>query len=85
MLPHEENELICRTGPGTPMGELFRRFWLPIALAEELPGPDCDLSRCRFSANISSCAGIPRGALAWWMLIAPIVARPDSGHLHSCR
>jgi phenylpropionate dioxygenase-like ring-hydroxylating dioxygenase large terminal subunit len=23
------------------MGELFRRFWLPVALAEELPGPDC--------------------------------------------
>src|SRR5215470_18247351 len=42
MLSHEENELICRTGPGTPMGELFRRFWLPIALAEELPGPDGD-------------------------------------------
>jgi nitrite reductase/ring-hydroxylating ferredoxin subunit len=23
------------------MGELFRRFWIPIALSEELPGPDC--------------------------------------------
>ncbi len=23
------------------MGELFRRFWLPVALAEELPGADC--------------------------------------------
>jgi phthalate 4,5-dioxygenase oxygenase subunit len=23
------------------MGELFRRFWLPVALSEELPGPDC--------------------------------------------
>jgi|SwirhirootsSR3_FD_contig_81_424225_length_1571_multi_3_in_0_out_0_2 phthalate 4,5-dioxygenase oxygenase subunit len=42
MLSHEENELICRTGTGTPMGELFRRFWLPVALAEEIPGPDCD-------------------------------------------
>ena len=42
MLSREENELICRTGPGTPMGELFRRFWLPVALAEEIPGPDCD-------------------------------------------
>jgi hypothetical protein len=34
MLSREENELICRTGPGTPMGELFRRFWLPVALAD---------------------------------------------------
>src|SRR6266478_5523713 len=42
MLSHEENEFICRTGPDTPMGELFRRFWLPVALAEEIPGPDCD-------------------------------------------
>jgi len=42
MLSHEENELICRTGPGTSMGELFRRFWLPVALAEEMPGPDGD-------------------------------------------
>jgi len=23
------------------MGELFRRFWLPVALAQELPGADC--------------------------------------------
>src|SRR5262249_38961506 len=42
MLSREENELICRTDPDTPMGELFRRFWLPVALAEEIPGPDCE-------------------------------------------
>ena len=36
----EENELLTRTGPGTPMGEVFRRFWLPIMLAEEIPTPD---------------------------------------------
>jgi phenylpropionate dioxygenase-like ring-hydroxylating dioxygenase large terminal subunit len=41
MLSKEDNELVTNTDPGTPMGELFRRFWLPIALAEELPGPDC--------------------------------------------
>jgi phenylpropionate dioxygenase-like ring-hydroxylating dioxygenase large terminal subunit len=37
----EQNELLTRTGPGTPMGELFRRYWLPALLASELPGPDC--------------------------------------------
>lgn len=36
MLTREENELICRTGPGTPMGELLRRFWMPAALSDEL-------------------------------------------------
>jgi phthalate 4,5-dioxygenase oxygenase subunit len=41
MLSKAENELITNTNPGTPMGEYFRRFWLPVALSEELPGPDC--------------------------------------------
>jgi len=41
MLSKEENELLTRTGPGTPMGNLFRRFWIPALLSEELPGPDC--------------------------------------------
>ena len=41
MLSKEDNELVTNTNPGTPMGELFRRFWLPAALAEELPGVDC--------------------------------------------
>ncbi len=40
MLTKEENDLITLTGPGTPMGELFRRFWLPVLLAEEVPSPD---------------------------------------------
>jgi len=42
VLPHEENDLLTKTGPETPMGDLYRRFWLPVMLAEELPTPDCD-------------------------------------------
>ena len=34
MLSREDNELYTRVGPGTPMGELFRRFWLPALLVE---------------------------------------------------
>jgi len=41
MLTREDNELITNVNAGAPMGELFRRFWLPVALAEELPGADC--------------------------------------------
>ena len=41
MLSKEDNELVTTIDKGTPMGELFRRFWLPVALASELPGPDC--------------------------------------------
>lgn len=40
MLTREDNELLTRVGPGTPMGEWFRRFWLPALLSEELPRPD---------------------------------------------
>jgi nitrite reductase/ring-hydroxylating ferredoxin subunit len=47
MLSREENELLTRTGPGTSMGELFRRFWLPAMLATELPEPDCPPVRVR--------------------------------------
>ena len=37
MLSAADNELLTRTNAGTPMGELFRRFWLPVALSSELP------------------------------------------------
>ncbi len=47
MLSVEDNELVTNTNAGTPMGELFRRFWLPVALAAELPGPDCVPLRVR--------------------------------------
>jgi len=36
----EMNERLTRVGPGTPMGEVFRRYWLPACLSEELPEPD---------------------------------------------
>ncbi|HEY1570156.1 MAG TPA: Rieske 2Fe-2S domain-containing protein [Pseudonocardiaceae bacterium] len=39
MLKQEINELLTRTGPGTPMGDLFRQYWVPALLAEELPEP----------------------------------------------
>ena len=41
MLSIDDNKLITDTDQGTAMGDLFRRFWLPVALSEELPGPDC--------------------------------------------
>ena len=39
MLTQEQNDLITRTGPGTPGGNLLRSYWQPVALSEELsPG-----------------------------------------------
>ena len=40
MLTAEQNAMLTQTGPGTPMGEYFRRFWQPVALVEEMREPD---------------------------------------------
>src|SRR5262252_3963271 len=40
MLSKEENELLCRIGPGTLMGNLFRQYWLPMMKSDEAPVPD---------------------------------------------
>src|SRR6516162_4922519 len=41
MLTREENELVTRIGPGTPMGDVMRRYWVPALMSRELPEPDC--------------------------------------------
>ncbi len=40
MLTAEDNELLCRVGPGTPMGELMRQYWIPALPSSEFPEPD---------------------------------------------
>ncbi|WP_322044446.1 Rieske 2Fe-2S domain-containing protein [Paraburkholderia sp. J67] len=47
MLKHEDNELLCRVGPGTPGGTLMRRFWHPVCTSAQLPHPDCAPLRVR--------------------------------------
>jgi phthalate 4,5-dioxygenase oxygenase subunit len=42
MLTQQDNELVTRVGPGTPMGNLMRQYWVPAMLSSELPQPDCD-------------------------------------------
>lgn len=41
MMKSEKFKILTETGPGTPMGTLFRRYWFPVMLSDELPGPDC--------------------------------------------
>ena len=36
MLTAQENERLTRVGPGTPMGNLLRRYWQPVAGTEEM-------------------------------------------------
>ena len=47
MLTTPENERLTQTGPGTPMGTLFRRHWIPAMLSSELPEADAPPIRLR--------------------------------------
>ena len=47
MLTEAENEALVRVGPGTAMGELMRRYWMPALLSRELSEPDCPPVRVR--------------------------------------
>lgn len=40
MLSREENDLLTQTGPGTPMGEVMRRYWIPALLSREIAERD---------------------------------------------
>ena len=48
MLSREDNELLCRVGPATPMGTLLRQYWIPMGV----PGPT------RQSSSLSSLESI---------------------------
>lgn len=47
MLTPEENDLLVRVEGKAPMGQIFRRHWLPALLSEEIPEPDCDPVRVK--------------------------------------
>jgi 5,5'-dehydrodivanillate O-demethylase len=36
VLSQADNERLTRVGPGTPMGELYRRYWMPIAISDQV-------------------------------------------------
>jgi nitrite reductase/ring-hydroxylating ferredoxin subunit len=40
-------DVLTRTGPGTPMGDLMRRYWVPALLSSELPEADCPQVRVK--------------------------------------
>jgi phenylpropionate dioxygenase-like ring-hydroxylating dioxygenase large terminal subunit len=52
MITQEENNLLTQTGPGTPCGNLMRRYWQPVALAEELPPGGAPLKVKIFSEEL---------------------------------
>ena len=40
VLTQGENELLTRVGPGTPMGAMMRRYWIPAAFSHQIQNPD---------------------------------------------
>src|SRR5487761_615134 len=36
MLSAKDNEMLCQVGPGTPMGELLRRYWQVVGVSAQL-------------------------------------------------
>ena len=47
MLSITENGKLTQTGPGTPMGDYIRRFWLPFRLSTDVPEADGEQVRVR--------------------------------------
>jgi phenylpropionate dioxygenase-like ring-hydroxylating dioxygenase large terminal subunit len=47
MLSVQDNEIMCRVGPGTHMGDMMREYWMPAVRSDELPSPDCPPVRIR--------------------------------------
>ena len=71
MLSKEDNELLTRTGPGTPMGDFFRRFWIPALLSEELAAPDCPPVRVTLMGEKLVAFRDSAGRVGWTILPSP--------------
>ncbi len=70
--------MMTRVGPGTPAGELLRRYWYPVCVAKELDdknptkfvrllGENLVLFRDKTGRWASSKSDVPTGGLPWCM------------------
>src|SRR5262245_48263848 len=76
MLSQENNEILTRVGPGTPMGNLLRRFWIPALLEQEIVERDGAPVKLRLLGEIWSPSAARREKSESLTPIARIVARP---------
>jgi len=59
MATAEDNELLTRVGPGTPMGQLLRRYWIPAAMSSEVAEPGGQPLRVRLlGENLIAYRGV---------------------------
>ena len=47
MLSREENGAITQVGPGTPLGEMMRRYWIPVCTSRQIADKDSAPLRIR--------------------------------------
>jgi phenylpropionate dioxygenase-like ring-hydroxylating dioxygenase large terminal subunit len=63
MLSQDDNDLLTRVGPGTPMGELMRHYWIPAVRSDELPSPDCPPVRIKLLGEELIAYRVTSGAI----------------------
>lgn len=65
MFSRGENELLTRVGPGTPMGNLMRRYWVPVVFSHPIDKPDSPPVRVRLLGEdlvaFRGCRGVEGG------------------------
>jgi phenylpropionate dioxygenase-like ring-hydroxylating dioxygenase large terminal subunit len=63
MMSREQNDQLCRVGPGSFMGKLFRRYWAPFLLTSEIPEPDCPPVRVKLLGESLICFRDSKGRI----------------------
>ena len=57
MVPEKDNRILTEVGPGTPGGELLRRYWHPIAALSEMDERDAKPCGCSVKISCSTRTG----------------------------
>jgi len=52
VLTEAENARLTQVGPGTPSGNLLRRYWHPVAAVDEMAGPSTELETGRWTKRV---------------------------------
>ena len=72
-LTREQNEQLTRTGPGTLLGDLFRRYWIPAILAEEVAERDGPPVRVQLLGSDPVCLAENAASIAAMILTTDVL------------
>jgi hypothetical protein len=75
MISKEENELLTRVGPGTPAGEMLRRYWWPAGFTEQVTAKGSP-TRVRLLGEDLVLFRDGSGRLGYWACTVGIVGLP---------